>query len=514
MATVIRKTSSLQLACGSRTRPGAVSLRGLGLFQLVVMLALTGCLLLAGLWFAGHLGPGGETRLGRMFGKRVSMEPGGLAGQDTRTQAMPRMDTGKTVTINGLSIHDIISRLLDKNRLFSERCSYARTLAELKTPAACKAMIDAFQLEKGANRRVLAQLMADTHEPGFRESLMALLETGDDADASVGIRGLAAIGGEPDFKRIVAIMGDDGWPDTLRTEAALQLLKTGTEAHTLLAVRGMGEIGGDDNADRLAEITHAPDRSETLRFEAALGLGQIGSTRAGEALAAALSEFPDSEMQQELLDSLGHFPFTPLENSWKQLLASPDTPDEVRSAAAEALANSTHEAVPFLQALAASDHDTDVREMAAWAISAHGPDGTLGAVLADMVRAEPEVDVRRRLYEAMMAQAQNPAATLVPTIQAERNTAARVAGFNALSDAVRRGQSSSLALDFDAQIVPELTRIALAQDSINIRMRAVFALRRAGTPASLEALTEISKAQSPQIAQAAINGLKTSTEEP
>jgi hypothetical protein len=65
-----------------------------------------------------------------------------------------------------------------------------------------------------------------------------------------------------------------------------------------------------------------------------------------------------------------------------------------------------------------------------------------------------------------------------------------------------------LTSEFNANIIPELTQIAVSPGSLNLRMRAVFALRRANTPAAREALTEISQTPTQQIAAAARNGLQ------
>jgi hypothetical protein len=56
-------------------------------------------------------------------------------------------------------------------------------------------------------------------------------------------------------------------------------------------------------------------------------------------------------------------------------------------------------------------------------------------------------------------------------------------------------------------MVPELETVAMGESSLNLRMRAVFALRRAGTPASRAALARITSTHSPEIAKAASNGL-------
>ena len=66
-------------------------------------------------------------------------------------------------------------------------------------------------------------------------------------------------------------------------------------------------------------------------------------------------------------------------------LATPGTPPELRTTAAEALANSSDDAVPFLMSLAANDSDADLRASAAWAISVHDSVHELGSGLAGMV---------------------------------------------------------------------------------------------------------------------------------
>jgi HEAT repeat protein len=414
---------------------------------------------------------------------------------------------------DGRPVATLIAGFLNPTRPFSERRQDAQRLAEIKTPQALQALIAGFGSEQGENRRFLAELMGKTGEAIFGKSLKTLLESGDDADAAVAIRALAAIGGDENTKTLAGIMKDDGWPDALRSQAAMELLNTGTHSVALAAISGLAAIGGDANCDTLAAIVRDTRMPEALRLEAALGLGVIGSPRAGDALVQAFSEFSDPEIHAQLLDSLGHFPFPQIESTFKQFMAASDTPDELRSAAAEALAYSSREAVPFLLDLAASDRDPNVREMAAWALSSHGPMDALGTKLTDMTRVESEADVRRRLYEVLLVQEQNPAATLLPVIQSESDTAARVAGFNALGDAVGRDPTGVLATEFNELIVPELAQIALAPGNLNIRMRAVFALRRAETPAAFKALADISVTQPQQIAQAAINGLRSNVQQ-
>lgn len=344
--------------------------------------------------------------------------------------------------------------------------------------------------------------------------LVTQLQTGSDAEAAEAIRGLATIGGDANIARLTALMNDVGWTDSLRTEAALAMLKSTNEQDVLAAIRGLAAIGGDANTERLARMVHDAGLAESTRVAAALGLGIIGTPAAGDQLVSAFSEFSDRDVQAQLLDSLGYLPFPQIEETWGEFLGAPETPASLRVTAVEALANSSPEAAPFLAAVARSDFDPNVRESAAWALSAHAPNHKLGTDLADAARNEPEADVRRRLYEALPAQTENPAASLLSTIGSETDIAARVAGFNALGDAVRRGSPGGVGGLFDSQIVPELTQIALSPESLNIRMRAVFALRRAGTPAAINALRQISGTQTQSIAQAALNGLQTTNQKP
>jgi hypothetical protein len=100
---------------------------------------------------------------------------------------------------------------------------------------------------------------------------------------------------------------------------------------------------------------------------------------------------------------------------------------------------------------------------------------------------------------------------LWPKVLAEQDIAARVAGFNALGRAAVQAPGSEMATSFDQLIVPELVTIATSPNSLNIQMRAVFALRQAQTPASQQALAVIASTAQPQVAMAARNGLRPPT---
>ena len=363
----------------------------------------------------------------------------------------------------------------------------------------------------GPEKASLPESLQKSSQSTREQELVNLIENGSREDALAAIRELAAMGGALNRQRFNAIMIDPRWPNALRTEAALALLASPEVGDKVRAARGLALIGGSANVDRLVALIDDPSMPTELRLAAALSMEIVGTPRARDVLLNAFSSLPEPAAHEQLLGALGKFPFRQIEEKITQVLDDPTSPESVRVAAVDALAGSSPDALPFLKAKAESDQQPRVREMAAWAISAlPAQDGAMGPELARMAAVEPEVDVRRRLYEALPTQAVNPAESLLPQIQNETDLAARVAGFSAIGDVVGRDASSALATQFDSQLIPELTKIAVSEESVNIRMRAVFAIRRADTPAAQTALQVISQTANAKVAQAAQHGLKSS----
>jgi HEAT repeat protein len=274
------------------------------------------------------------------------------------------------------------------------------------------------------------------------------------------------------------------------------------------AIRGLAFLGGKDVEQRMEQHLTGTGVAESLRVEAAAALGSIGTWEACGILTTRLERPASEALATQILDSLGSFPFSGVESTFERFLATPERPAASRVAAAESLAHSSPEAVPFLLKLSEHDADADVRASAAWAISAQGPVRGLAPQLVTIASREAEPDVRRRLYEAMLPQEGLPPEELRDLVAAEIDLAAKVAGFNALGCTIGRDPSSPITSAFDRESVPELRAIATGSNSTNLQMRAVFALRRAGTPAAQAALADIARGAAPVIAQAAGNGLK------
>ena len=374
-----------------------------------------------------------------------------LAGREVRRQVRGRMEARAFRT--DLGIEQMVARLFDRTQDPITRYRDAYRLAKAGTPEAVSALQRFFQTATVPEKAAIAQLLGSWGNPRCKPWLWMLL---DDPNEAVRIG----------------------------------------------AIRGLSVIGGEDVTAKLAGFLASPSVPVAIKIEAAGGLGTMRSDSAYDALAACFERHEDPDVIEAVVANLGRFPFTSqLEAAFADYLARPDTPARLRVAAVESLADSTPAAVPFLLRTAETDGDWEVRAGAAWALSAHGAVPGEGPRLIDLARQETDEIVRRRLYEALLAQRDVVVDRLVPLVSQEHDVAARVAGWNAVGAAVSR--QSSWAGDFDRTAVPELLQIALEENSLNVRLRAVFALRRAETTGARAALAQISQVPEPRVASAA-----------
>jgi HEAT repeat protein len=361
--------------------------------------------------------------------------------------------------VTGLTVEETIERFLDERVDLARRRLYAFRLARVGSPECVVALLKVFRTAPPEHKAFMAELIGTTGNLAAKSWLRPFLDDPDERVVAAGIRGLSALGGDDVSVGVAAILADSG-------------------------------------------------RAEAIRIEAARGLATLGTPASREALVLNLNQAPSRELATQILNSLGQFDFPAVASTFEEFLAAPKTLPALRVAAIEALAESSPEAVPFLKELAGRDADSAVRASAAWAISAHDSVKDLGPELASMAEQEPAADVRRRLYEALLVQTDVPAERLLPTVRMEQDIAARVAGFNAVGYGASQQPASVLALTFDEEIVPELLRIATAPNSLNIQMRAVFALRRVQTNPAQAALAVIANSARPEVATAARHGLR------
>ena len=362
----------------------------------------------------------------------------------------------------GGSVAQTIARFLDEKISLLDRRNLASCLARVGSPECEAALRKVLGTAPSEHKAFLARLIGSAGNPAAVKWLEPLLQDRDERVVIGAIHGLSALGGEAVTRMLAGILAD------------------------------------------------AP-RAEAVRGEAAQGLAAAGTAPARDALIAAAAESTSMELTTHVLNALGRFPFPEVADTFERYVSAPRFAGEWRINAVEALANSTPEAVPLLLNVAGTDTDPAVRASAAWAISAQTAVEHLAPALATLAAREPSPDVRRRLYEALVGQAEIPAAELLRLVQQERDVAARVAGFNALGSAARQDPGSSPALAFEKQSVPELVQIATAPNSMNIQLRAVFALRRAQTPTAQAALAVIGEKATPPVALAARRGLNNAS---
>lgn len=298
-----------------------------------------------------------------------------------------------------------------------------------------------------------------------------------------------------------------GLTDTPQNRAMLwSLLNDPNEQVVCAALRGLGTLGGEDVTERLTQYLNSTIRPLALRKEAAAGLANIGSPEAFKTLAQAFSASNDAELTAVVLQGLSTFPFdAESERIFRSALNTAELPLDVRVNAVEALSDCPAGAAAFVVEIAASAKEWEIRSGAAWGISkldsVPGGSGTL----LRMAEKERDDVVRRRLYEAMQVHSDVPPERVFDMAAMETDISARVAGFNTAGLLARN--NPEIAARFDATVVDEMARVALSEASENLRIRAVFALRRARTSSALEALRRIGNSTTGNVAKAALNGI-------
>jgi HEAT repeat protein len=429
----------------------------IGLISLAALLVVSVALILCSLWVEDRF-PTDDSKRVLLPGPQKLITKPIVNALRRQVENYARRRAEALYMKTGLTLDETIARFLDDRVDLIQRRIYAYRLARIGSPQCVDALLKVLQSAPSEHKAFMAQLIGSTGNPAAKSWLLPLI---DDADPSV----------------------------------------------VMAAISGLSVIGGEDVTALSNGILKDAQYPESLRIQAALGLATIGTPAARGALIESLATQPSTKLSVQLLNSLGQFEFREVADTFTQYLSAPETPRAMRVVAIEALANSSSEAVPFLLQMAETDRDPDVRASSAWAISAHDTVDDLGEVLADLVEREHVADVRRRLYEALLPQATIPADLLLTKVLAEDDIAARVAGFNVLGRAVNQQPGSQTATVFDNEVVPKLLQIATSPNSLNIQMRAVFALRRAQTEAARTALQAIAQNARPQVAAAARNGL-------
>lgn len=361
---------------------------------------------------------------------------------------------------NGLTLEATLARFLDERLDLAHRRTDAFRIARAGSPECLTALRTVLHSAPPEHKANLARLIGESGNPAVRDLLYPLLDDVDDRVVVGAIQGLASLDGIDVVERIAALLADPRRPERIRIEAA----------------RALGVLDSPVARVELVEAIHQP---------------------ASDALAA------------QVLSSLGTCDFAEVAEVFTGYLGDPRTPRRMRGVAVEALARSTPLVVPFLLEVAAADQDPEVRASAAWSLSGYPAVDDLALRLVELAEREASAEVRQRLYEASLPQSGIPGERLATLVIGETDIAARIAGFNALAAAVARQPTAVDNTWFDERIVPELLQVATHPNSLDLQLRAVFALRRARTPAARSALAAIVQTASPQVATAAGHGLAT-----
>lgn len=306
----------------------------------------------------------------------------------------------------------------------------------------------------------------------------------------------------------VAIAEGLGACASLDCTVALQgLLNDANAALVKAAVQGLAQQGSPPAIAALTQLLYDSQRSADIREAAIQALGTIHQPGALDALTQAALNLNDEGFVTEILTALGSRDFSETQGFFQNYLRSPTVPSDLRVAAVEALAQAQGDPTAFLLSLV-SDQNPDVRNAAAWALSATDATGTAGAQLLGLLQAESDAGVRARLYQALGNQESYDVPSVLTAVESEKDPAAQVAGLDLLAKTLAENPSTpGLQSFFDQTAIAQLRQIALSGPTSDERMTAIIALTRlAGTQPALQALQYVAQnATDPNVLRAAGN---------
>lgn len=328
---------------------------------------------------------------------------------------------------------------------------------------------------------------------------------------------LAASSANPFLKTAIAdSLGEFDHPEARRLLEAL--LKDSEEMVGRAAIRSLTRLGDTAAVARIAEVLFDPDQPVSLRTEAALALGTVDHPEGMDLLLRATFEAEEVDESEpvfhHILEALAHRSFDEVSGFFRRYLAVPELERESRVAALEALGGGSGETASFLVGFL-TDGDPEIRRAAAWSLTVTSDVGGLAGDVFNHLQNEPDPDVRASLYRSLQGQVPGDAETLVDLVRQEEDPRARLAGLDLLASAIGTGSALAAVEPFNTSLVPELTHLALQGGSLQDKMGAIIALRRARTPEAHRALREIAeRAEDARVVEAASTASQSSLAEP
>jgi HEAT repeat protein len=337
-----------------------------------------------------------------------------------------------------------------------------------------------------------------------KKAIKALAQDG--SSEAIGALKNALAGGSDELRAAIAEgLGACASPDC--TLALQGLLNDANAAVVKAAVQGLAQQGSPQAIAALTQLLYDSQRSADIRQAAIQALGAIHQPGALDALTQAALNLNDEGFVTEILTTLGSRNFSETQGFFQNYLRSPTVSSDLRVAAVEALAQAQGDPTAFLLSLV-SDQNTSVRNAAAWALSATDATGNVGPQLLGLLQAESDPGVRARLYQALGNQESYDTASVLNSVQQEKDPSAQVAGLDLLAKTLAENPSTpELQSYFPQTAIPLLRQIALSGPTSDERMTAIIALTRlAGTQPALQALQYVAQnATDPNVLRAAGN---------
>jgi HEAT repeat protein len=320
-----------------------------------------------------------------------------------------------------------------------------------------------------------------------RHAARALARHG--SDDSMAALELALQNGPSALKSAIAqALGESPHPDAPRR--LLELIDSSDEAAARGAVRGLALRADSEAVEALGNLLFNAQKALSVRTEAALALGELDHPSALNLLGKAVWDIKDPTVLEHVLEGIGKRPFNETEEFFRSYLESPHTSADAKVAAIEALANSPGD-VTSLLLKQLNNSDAEIRQAAAWALSAMENPVAAGPQMLAFIQQETDPAVRARLYQALDGQSDADARAVLALARSETDPIARLAAFEFLAGALRTSPGSEIASFFNQTAIPELKQRALESAQVQDRLSAVLILRRAQTAAAAEALREI-----------------------
>ncbi len=292
-----------------------------------------------------------------------------------------------------------------------------------------------------------------------------------------------------------AILAGIGYSDDpAKIELIRDGLKDSNEDVVCGAIRGLQGFSEDYAVDMLSDFVNSEDAAERVKNEAISSLGGIQNPASIKVLTDAYYAFlkaGNNNFSTEIIAAAGQKDFSQTQAFFTDVLKNSGTDVSSRLAVAEALENSDGQVSSILTSLL-HDSDGEVRAAAAWSLATATETGDISAELLAVVKQETDSETKKRLYQALGNQENINAAEVIPSITAETDISTKIAGYDLVATELYE-KDPQIQDWFVTQALPILKDTALNATTLNTRLSAVIAIKKAGLAQTEEVLSEIAE---------------------